>query len=524
MSRNTRTVSKVLLALMLIVVFQTSAIACTNILVGKDASTDGSVITSHTVDGRYDSRILIYPAEDHEPGTMVPIFDNIVYGDRIELIELGQIPQVEHTYKYFHGGYPYANEHSVIIAETTIVGNRATTNSLEAIMTIEQLQELGLQRAKTAREAIEVIGELAVTYGFRESCWLGECLTISDPNEVWVFEVFGVGPFWTKDSGEPGAVWAAQRVPDDHIACVPNFSRIAEIDINDTDHFMVCDNYIDTAIQLELYDPASDDPFVWRQVYGPFSINSRLWRVYSTLQPSGNWGFENLEELIDYPFSIKPDEKVSVEQVISLFRDVFDGAGAPFDMTDDEIWYYNDRDGNPVLSPLANPQPSTDVRTLFGMKNQPTIAVTHCSYYWVSQARSWLPNDIGGVVWIGLDNPHKGVFIPMRVGTERVPESWTVVDRDRYDRSCSYWAFDTVDRVSSQNYGRLMPMVAEVRDSLQNDMFAFHDAIDKVALELWEQDPQLARDFVTDYTYNMMLRSEQEYYDLADRLLHALPH
>ncbi|HBN97659.1 MAG TPA: peptidase U34, partial [Firmicutes bacterium] len=356
-------------------------------------------------------------------------------------------------------GYPYANEHSVIIAESTIVGNRATTNSIEAIMTIEQLQELGLQRAKTAREAIEIIGELAVTYGFRESCWLGECLTISDPNEVWVFEVFGVGPFWTKDSGEPGAVWAAQRVPDDHIACVPNFSRIAEIDINDTDHFMACDNYIDTAIQLELYDPASDDPFVWRQVYGPFSINSRLWRVYSTLQPSGNWGFENLEELIDYPFSIKPDEKVSVEQVISLFRDVFDGAGAPFDMTDNEIWYYNDRDGNPVLSPLANPQPSTDVRTLFGMKNQPTIAVTLCSYYWVSQARSWLPNDIGGVVWIGLDNPHKGVFIPMRVGTERVPESWTVVDRDRYDRSCSYWAFDTVDRVSSQNYGRLMPMV-----------------------------------------------------------------
>ena len=102
--------------------------------------------------------------------------------------------------------------------------------------------------------------------------------------------------------------------------------------------------------------------------------------------------------------------------------------------------------------------------------------------------------------------------------------AWTVVDRDRYDRSCSYWAFDTVDRVSSQNYGRLMPMVAEVRDSLQNDMFAFHDAIDKVALELWEQDPHLARDFVTDYTYNMMLRSEQEYYDLADRLLHALPH
>lgn len=521
MSRNTRTVSKVLLALMLVVVLQTGVSACTDILVGKDATTDGSVITSHTVDGRYDSRILIYPAADHEPGTMVPVYQNIVYGDRRELMQLGEIPQVEHTYKYFHGAYPYANEHQVIIGESTIYGNRATTNSPEAIMTIEQLTAFGLQRAKTAREAIEIIGDLAVTYGYRESCVRGECITISDPNEVWVFEVFGVGPFWTKDSGKPGAVWAAQRVPDDHIAVVPNTSRIAEINIEDADHFMVCDNYIDTAIELELYDPDGDASFVWRDVYGTLISGARMWKIYDTLQPSGNWEYKDLDK---YPFSIKPDEKVSVEQVITLFREVYEGDDAPINMSDNEAWYYTDRDGNAVKSTLANPQPSSDVRNLLGIQGQRTIAVTGCSYYWVSQARSWLPNDIGGVVWIGLDNPHKGVFIPMRVGTERVPESWTVVDRDRYDRSCSYWAFDTVDRVSSQNYGRLMPMVAEVRDSLQNDMFAFRDAIDKVALELWEQDPQLARDFVTDYTYNMMLRSEQEYYDLADRLLHALPH
>ncbi|HHY10382.1 MAG TPA: peptidase U34 [Firmicutes bacterium] len=521
MRKTTRRISTVLLAVMLIVVFQIGASACTDILVGKDATTDGSVITSHTVDGRYDSRILIYPAEDHEPGSMVPVYQNIVYGDRVELIELGQIPQVEHTYKYFHGGYPYANEHQVIIGESTIYGNRATTNSPEAIMTVEQLSAFGLQRAKTAREAIQVMGDLAVTWGFRESCVLGECMTVSDPNEVWVFEVFGVGPFWTKDSGKPGAVWAAQRVPDDHIACVPNFSRIAEIDITDTDHFMVCDNYIDTAVELGLYDPESGKPFVWREAYGMLLPSPRIWQVYNTLQPSGNWKYE---DLANYPFSIKPDEKVSVEQVIALFRDVYEGAGAPFDMTDNDAWYYKDRDGNPVLSPLANPQPSADVRNLLGIPGQRTIAVTGCSYYWVSQARSWLPDEIGGVVWFGLDNPHKGVFIPMRVGTERVPESWTVVDRDRYDRTCSYWAFDTVDRVSSQNYGRLMPLVAEVRDSLQNDMFAFHEAIDKVALELWEKDPELAKNFVTDYTYNMMLRCEQEYYDLADRLLFSLPH
>jgi len=261
------------ITLMLLAVFGIFNYACTDIVVGKKASVDGSVITSHTCDGRYDSRLIIVPAADHEPGEMAPVYEWIIYADHKPLEKLGEIPQVAHTYKYFNVGYPFANEHQVLIGETTLGGARETANSDDAIMTIEQLEVYALQRAKTAREAIQIMGDLAVEYGYRESCHLGECLTVTDPNEAWVFEIFGVGPLWKPNSGRPGAVWCAQRVPDDHITCVPNMSRIAEIDPNDTENFMVCDDYIGPAVELGLYDPESGKPFIWRDVYGDARIN-----------------------------------------------------------------------------------------------------------------------------------------------------------------------------------------------------------------------------------------------------------
>ena len=227
-------VTSIILALF--VFFGLLTYACTDILVGKKASADGSVITSHTVDGRYDSRIIIVPAADHEAGIMAPVYENIVYADHVPLVKLGEIPQISHTYKYFSGAYPYANEHQLIIGETTLGGASETAHSEDTIMTIEQLEVFALQRTKTAREAIQLMGDLAVEYGYRSSCYLGECLTVTDPNEAWVFEVFGVGPLWTPESGKPGAVWCAQRVPDDHISCVPNMSRISKIDPGDTEY------------------------------------------------------------------------------------------------------------------------------------------------------------------------------------------------------------------------------------------------------------------------------------------------
>ena len=509
------------IAFTLFILFGLLTYACTDIMVGKLASTDGSVITSHTVDGRYDSRIIIVPAADHEAGTMAPVYENIVYADHVPLVKLGEIPQVAHTYKYFNGAYPYANEHKVIIGETTLGGARETANSEDAIMTIEQLEVFALQRATTAREAVQIMGDLSVEYGYLESCHLGECLTVSDPNEVWVFEVYGVGPLWTKASGKPGAVWCAQRVPDDHIAVVPNMSRIAEIDPDDTEYFMVSDDYMAPAIELGLYDPESGEPFIWRNIYGDAlhkgsGSRVRIWKVYSELAPSGNWVMENAP---NYPFSIKPEKKVSFQDVISLFRETY--AGTPYDMTEDPDWYVPGKEGW-VKSPLASPQVNGDWRALLDITYYRPIARYYCSYYFVSQARDWMPNEIGGVLWFGLDNPENSPFIPLYTGINEVPDSWAHLDRDKMDRESAWWAFGLVDDLVNQKYQVLKPELDEVLMPMQQDMFDMQESIEMAAVQLYETDPELAKTFLTNYTCSIMDETEEVYWGLVDKFLFEL--
>jgi len=509
------------IALVLFTIFGLITYACTDIMVGKGASADGSVITSHTVDGRYDSRIIIVPAADHEAEEMAPVYEWIVYADQMPLVKLGEIPQVAHTYKYFNGAYPYANEHQVLIGETTLGGASETVNSEDAIMTIEQLEVFALQRTKTAREAVQLMGDLAVEYGYRESCHLGECLTVSDPNEVWVFEVYGVGPLWTKESGKPGAVWCAQRVPDDHISVVPNMSRIAEIDPEDTEYFMVSDDYMAPAIELGLYDPESGEPFNWRNTYGNVQHASsgskvRIWKVYSELAPSGNWVMENAQ---NYPFSIKPEKKVSFQEVIGLFRETY--AGTPYDMTEDPDWYVPGKEGW-VKSPLATPQVDGNWRTLLDITYYRPIARYYCSYYFVSQARDWMPNEVGGVLWFGLDNPENSPFIPLYTGINEVPESWSHLDRDKMDRESAWWAFGLVDDLVNQRYQDLKPALDEVLMPMQQDMFDMQDAIEQVAIQLYETDPELAKNFLTNYTCSIMNETEEVYWSLVDEFLFEL--
>ena len=511
------------ITLMLVAIFGLATYACTDIVVGKKASADGSVITSHTCDGRYDSRIIIVSAADHQPGEMVPVYEWIIYADHKPLEKLGEIPQVEHTYKYFNVAYPFANEHQVIIGETTLGGAVETKNSEDAIMTIEQLEVFALQRAKTAREAIQVMGELAEKYGYRESCWLGECLTVTDPNEAWVFEIFGVGPLWKPNSDKPGAVWCAQRVPDDHITCIPNMSRITEINPEDTENFIVCDNYIETAVELELYDPKSEEPFIWKKVYGGIhdsywgtGCRTRIWRVYSKLAPSRNWA---LEDAPDYPFSIKPDKKVSYQDVIAMFRDTM--VGTPYDMTEDPDWFVPGKEGW-EKSPLATPQVDGTWRALLDITYYRPIARYYCSYYFVSQARDWLPNEIGGVLWFGLDNPENSPFIPVYTGINEVPESWSRVNRDKLDRESAWWAFGLVDDSVNHRYGDLKPELDEVLVPMQEDMFAMQEPIEKAALDLYKTSPELAQKFLTNYTCSLMSHTEEVYWDLADKFLFEL--
>lgn len=499
---------------------------CTDVVAGKDATIDGSVMTSHTVDWRYDSDIQIVPAQDYAPGTMAPVYYNIPYNEQAAnpLIKLGEIPQVPHTYKYFHGAYPYANEFQLIIGETTIGGASETINSEDAIMTIEQAEIFALERTKTAREAIKLMGELMEKYGYRQSAHLGECLTVTDPNEAWVFEVFGVGPIWSPKTGKPGAVWAAQRVPDDHITCVPNSSRIDEIkNLETRDDLMVSSNYIEVAEELGLYDSKSGEPFIWKYIYGDaenFDSWAQYYRLYSVYNYFSDEEYK-LEDAYKYPFSVKPNKKVTKEDYIKLYTNSL--KGSPYDITEDPGWYYSDSKGEKVKSLLATPQVTWHQRDLLGVDfdkgDLGSFARYYCSYFWFSQARSWLPDEIGGVIWYGLDNPENSPFVPMYVGVNSVPESWVRLERDEYDEDSAWWAFASVDDLVNQYYGILKPRVDAVKYPMQEHMFMIQEPMEAKALEIYNTEGvEAAKEFLTLHTHSYMHWAESAYWDLTKKL------
>ncbi len=509
--------------------------SCTVIAVGRLASADGSVITSHNCDGGYDAGLMVVPAADHEPGAMAT-----VYKGRLrtipQYIVMGEIPQVAHTHQYFHIGYPIGNEFQVFMGEHTIGQNPkcSSTDLSDAIMYIEELQVFGLQRGATARECIQVMGQLAEEYGYRDG---GEVLAVADPNEVWVFEIFPAGPMWKKDSGKPGAVWCAQRVPDDHIYVSPNMSRIDHIDPTDTDNFMVTAAYLETAIELGIYDPASGREFSWRETYGyvwpkmSTSMSSRavrLWRALTLLAPSaagpGGYGWV-FGQQADYPFSVKPDKLVSVQDVRAVLTDM--NAGTPFDNAEDPVWYYQKSDGTWVKSPLATPQPSSEMQALLGMtSSQDRVlywrpgAVPNCSYHWVSQSRSWLPDEIGGVVWFGHDNGNMSVIVPVYCSNANTPPSWAVADRSKLNRDSAYWATALVDDLVNQYYQLAKPVLDAVRLPMQQELYDAQATVEQDALELYNTSgSQETIEYLTAYSNSTMLHVEAAYWELVDRFL-----
>jgi dipeptidase len=515
--------------------FDLDELGCHDFAAGKDATVDGSVLSAQTVDGPYDSRLIIIPAADHKPGEMSPVYKGIIRaypefpnvkknyfrGPYEPLKKLGEIAEVPHTYKVFKHGYPNANENQVLMGENTL-GNQTefSANLDKAIMYIEQLQLFGLQRSKTARECIKVMGELAEKYGYAD---VGESLMVSDPNEVFVFEIYPVGPFWTPESGKPGAVWCAQRVPDDHVTAVPNYSRIQEIDPNDKENFICSSNYMSCAIEAGVYDPASGEPFIWNFTYCDTrgKENPRLWRAYNVLAPSGKWQYT---EVAHYPFSIKPDKKVSFRTFIELYQDVLVGSG--YDPTEDPAWYVRPRSGEfkgqSVKSTYASTKPDAGMQALLNIYPRSTISGYGCSYYYVNQARSWLPNEIGGVFWFGLDNPKTGVYIPVYTGINRVPESWSHLDRTKFDRNSAWWAFAAVDDQLDDRWGYLKPMLEEVIVPIQEEMYNNQESIEQEALKLYKSDPESAKKFLTDYTCSLMEKTEKTYWDLWERFLYEM--
>lgn len=494
--------------------------ACTTITVGKDATVDGSVITTHTCDSRKDRTwIDIVPSKRHKPGAMRKTYLNthitVSPYDLSRQKLSGEMAQVPVTYKYLNTALPPINEHQLAVGEATFGGKKIMRSEV-GILDYYEINRLMLERAKTAREAIRIVDEVTKEYGYIDG---GECFTIADPKEVWHLELIGPG------KGKKGAVWVAQRVPDDHVGVNANASRIREIDLSKPDYFMASENYKSRAIELGLYDPKSGKPFEFCYVYASrksLAARRREWRVFNLLAPSMDLD-PNGE---NFPFTIKPEKKVSPRDIMRIYRDTYEGT--PFDMTKYMLVQEKDKKGKLtgkfVKSPYANPFMDYDMMPLFKINGgwnelgERCIARYYCTYATIIQVRSWLPNEIGGLVWFGHDNPAMTAYAPIYIGIEKVPESYKICGRPGFNRNSAWWAFNRVADLSAQKWGHMRVDVDAVRVKFEEEAFSKQKEIEEKALALYKKNPKKARKFLTQYSNDWMENITAAYWKLGDDL------
>jgi dipeptidase len=488
---------------------------CTSILVGRRASTDGSVMTSHTCDSRVDRTWFdIVPAGSHGRGAC-PVYSGLRFirfpGDTAGVRVTVEIPQVKTTYGYINTAYPCMNERQVAIGESTFGGRESLRNKKSGIA-CEELCRLALERAATAREAIAVMDELTKEYGYNDG---GECLTIADKTEVWHFEIVGCGADCI------GAVWAAQRIPDDHIGVTANASRLMELDLENGDIFMASENVYTVAADSGWWDPDSGEPFRFCYAYDPdgrrsLAARRREWRVFDILAPS--LGLDPNAE--NYPLAVKPDTLVSLEQVMAIFRDTYEGT--EFDMT--KFMLVEGEDGKLEKSAYANPFMHYDMMPLFkinggwGKLGERCIARYYCTYVTITQSREWLPDHIGGVVWLGWDNPAMTTYAPIYCGITDVPPAYKRCGRKEYSRDCAWWAFNRVADLSAQKWGAMRVDVDSVRVMFETEALEERARVEREAFARYEKSAAQGRRYLTDYTYGFCDRITKSYWDLGDFL------
>jgi len=421
---------------------------CTSIMVGKAASTDGSVMTSHTCDSRYRTWMRWEAAADHEKGETVKIHKGTMHtADPYDSrgVELkGEIPQAEHTYAYLNTAYPCFNEKQLAIGETTFSGPDTLINR-EGMFMIEELERIALQRCTTARDAIRLIAELIKEYGYCDS---GEAITIADTKEVWLMEIMGEGP------KKIGGIWAAQRVPDGEVGVSCNIPRIKYLDRNNPDYFLCSDNIEKVAKKCGLWD--GEGEFIWYKAFGSSYSNGknfreREWFIFNELAPSLNLS----RDAEDIPFSVKPEKQVDVRDVMALLRSYYEGT----DMDITRNLKIVNRKGDTIVSPTANPWMGGNEQKVYNMLKPGTIefkrgvAMSWCSYSFVAQLRDWMPDEIGGICWIGLENPGQSPRIPVFSGATKMPACFDRCGHDHFDETTALWRYRKANKLAQVNWG-----------------------------------------------------------------------
>ena len=483
--------------------------SCTSIMVGKKASADGSVMTSHTCDSWYRTWMQVVPARDYERDTVTAIYDGRMHTqsaqDSTKMYRKGVIPQVRHTYRYLDTAYPCLNEKQLAIGETTISG-RDTLQNKKGMFMIEELERIALERCATAREAIRLMGDLVKRYGYGDS---GECLTIADKNEVWIFEVFGEGPKKT------GGVWAAVRIPDDEIAVSANISRISRLDLADTDRYMASDNVFDVAKKLKLWD--GKEEFCFWKVYsgGNYfgekkNYSVREWYIMDQLAPS----LHLCDTVAELPLSVRPDQKVSAEQVMRLLGSYYEGTPKnlsgrhklPNPKRKDKEGKIVETEPDSIVSPFSNPWMRPDEINMYYalgdsvMKNIRTVSVPWCAYSTVIQLRSWLPDEVGGVAWVALDNPGESPRFPIFCGTTQLPRLLQTCGQHTDRDDAALWHFRKANRLATVRWGTYRKTLEPLRDYFIEKGQRELPFVSDTWQQLQQQDPKKAEQMLNGYT------------------------
>jgi dipeptidase len=493
-------IKKILILFTVVAISGQVSIACTNFLVSKGASADGSTMLTYAADSHVlYGELYRWPAADWPKGSMVDIheWDTGKY--------LGKIPQVDHTYSVVGN----MNEHQLVIGETTY-GGRSELSNPQGIMDYGSLIYVTLQRAKTAREAINTISELCQNYGYYSS---GESFSIADPNEVWLMELIGKGP------GQKGLLWVARRIPEGYVSAHANQARITTFPLNDPENCLYAEDVVDFARKQGWFE-GKDKDFSFRDTYAPLEFGglryceARVWSFFNKVS-------SDMDQHIDYamgkdasnpmPLFIKPDRKLTAQDLMEFMGDHYEGT--PMDMTTD---LGAGAFGNPYRW-----RPLTWEANGVEYCNERAIATQQTGFSFVSQSRAWLPDPIGGILWFGLDDAATTVYVPMYCGITKAPRSFEEGNGDLlvYSDDAAFWAFNKVANMCYLRYNYMVKDVKKLQTELTEKFASNTIAIDKAAQILYAENPDKAREFLTNYSCQQADDVTRQWNELSNFLL-----
>ncbi len=462
----------------LLIVGTKNTTACTCMIVSKGASADGSVMITYTCDGVFHPILKYIPAADYQPGDSLEITD---WHGNVR----GKIAQVEHTFAVIR----LMNEHQLVMGESTFDGRQELQNP-DGILHYWDLIQLGLKRARTAREAIRIMTELVETYGYGST---GESISIADPEEAWLLEIIGPGP------GGDGAHWVAVRIPDGFITAHANKARIGTFPLDDPKNCLYSDKVISFAIERGYYDPTSGQPFHFQEAYCPTTprnnryADTRIWSIYNRAAPSLHLSpdyHRTKDGAEPYPLWVKPDEKLTFTDVLDLMRDHYEDTD--FDMT-------RGIDAGPYASPYRWRPLNWKVDGIEYTWERP-ISTQQTGFSIVSQSRSWLPDPIGGVLWYGVDDTYTTCYVPLYCGITEVPPSFATGKLSEFTWDSAWWVFNFVANFANLKYSYMVKDIEAVQEELEGGMISRQPEIEKAALELYRSDPDSMAAFLTDYS------------------------